>query len=59
MFSMNLGKAALFAVAMAGLALTYGQTPSNAASPSYCAIHARNIASHEVPPGVAGYSHRR
>lgn len=48
-------KLLLTASAETGFALVLAQAPSNAASASYCAAHARTIASHEAAMGSAAF----
>ena len=55
MLKCNLAKLLLAASAAAGFAFLFAQAPSNAASASFCAGHARTIAGNSASIGTSKY----
>jgi hypothetical protein len=55
MLKSNLGKLLLATSAAAGILLLFAQTPTSAASASYCAAHARTMASDRAPAGSSRF----
>ena len=55
MLKSNLGKLLLATSAAAGIVLLFAQAPSNAASATYCAAHARTMASERAAAGSSRF----